>query len=457
MLAISGFHMAVVAGILFFCVRAGLALSPTLAIGKPIKKWAAVAALFAAAFYLVISGASVSTQRSFIMIAIVLVGVMADRPAITFRTLAIAAFAVLTIAPQSVLHPSFQMSFSATLALIAGFQYGVPRWGAEKDTSLSQRAALWGWREVAGLLLASLVAGLATTPYAAYHFHRVAPYGVLANLLAMPVVSTVVMPMGILGVLTIPFGFDAMIWRLMGAGIDWMIGVAQWVTSLPGSVGHMAAFGTGPLLMVTFGLLLICLLRTPLRWSGAVLVIAASLWALNVPRPDVLVAGDGQLAAVRGAGGKLTILHQGRDAFAVKEWLAADGDPRDAKDASLNEGERCDAIGCNAKLADGRLVAYALSVEAFEEDCARAVAVISPREAPLSCQAHLIDRPAWRAQGAAALYWNGKAFEAAVAHPPGTDRPWARATPGLAGGTRSIRRPAAQDATPRADDLEAGD
>ena len=140
-LAISGFHMAVVAGILFFCVRAGLALSPTLAIGKPIKKWAALAALFAAAFYLVISGASVSTQRSFIMIAIVLVGVMADRPAITFRTLAIAAFAVLAIAPQSVLHPSFQMSFSATLALIAGFQYGVPRWGADKDSSLGARAA----------------------------------------------------------------------------------------------------------------------------------------------------------------------------------------------------------------------------------------------------------------------------------------------------------------------------
>lgn len=461
-LAISGFHMAVVAGILFFCVRAGLALSPALAIGKPIKKWAALAALFAAAFYLVISGASVSTQRSFIMIAIVLIGVMADRPAITFRTLAIAAFAVLAIAPQSVLHPSFQMSFSATLALIAGFQYGVPRWGADKDTSLGARAALWGWREVAGLLLASLVAGLATTPYAAYHFHRVAPYGVLANLLAMPVVSTVVMPMGILGVLTMPFGFDAVFWRLMGAGIDWMIGVAQWVTSLPGSVGHMAAFGTGPLLLVTLGLLLICLLRTPLRWSGAMLVIAASLWSLNVPRPDVLVAGDGQLAAVRGAGGKLTILHQGRDAFVIKEWLAADGDARTPKDASLNEGVRCDAIGCTAKLPDGRLVAYALSAEAFEEDCARAAAVISsrqnPLEAPLSCQAILIDRPAWRGRGATALYWDGKAFAAEVAHPPGTDRPWARAKPEQGkGAMQSIRRPAAPDATPKVEDLEEGD
>jgi competence protein ComEC len=464
-LAISGFHMALVAGIMFFSVRASLALAPSLAIARPIKKWAALAALFAAAFYLLMSGASVSTQRSFIMIAIVLVGVMADRQAITFRTLAIAAFAVLLIAPQSVLHPSFQMSFAATLALIAGFQVGVPQWRGDADTSVGARAALWGWREIAGLLLASLVAGLATTPYAAYHFHRVAPYGVIANLLAMPVVSAVVMPMGILGVLTMPFGFDTVFWRLMGAGIDWMIGVAQWVTSLPGSVGHMAAFGAGPLLLVTLGLLLICLLRTPLRWSGAVLVVAASLWALNAPRPDVLVSGNGQIAAVRGGDGRLALLHRGRDSFAVKEWLAADGDPRDAKDKSLSDGVRCDAVGCTAKLANGQLVAFALSAEAFEEDCARAAVAVSPLESPLrpandahsGCKALLIDRPAWRAQGATALYWTGQGFEQRVAQPPGTDRPWARGA--LETGTRPPvrRRQIAPDATPKVEDLEAGD
>jgi competence protein ComEC len=101
--------------------------------------------------------------------------------------------------------------------------------------------ALWGGREIAGLILASLVAGLVTTPYAAYHFHRAAPYGALANLLAMPVVSAEVMPMGILGVLAMPFGFDAVFWQLMGAGLDWMTAVALWVTRLPGAVGHVRA------------------------------------------------------------------------------------------------------------------------------------------------------------------------------------------------------------------------
>src|SRR5215467_1684998 len=200
-LSISGYHMAVVAGVMFFAFRALFALMPAFSSRHPIKKWAALAALIAAAFYLLLSGAEVATQRSFIMIGIVLIGVMVDRPTLTFRTLAVAAIAVLVIAPQAVVHPSFQMSFAATLALIAAYQYGLP-WTADANSSLGMRVALWGLREFAGLILASLVAGLATTPYAAFHFHRLAPYGVLANLLAMPVVSVAVMPMGILGVVT---------------------------------------------------------------------------------------------------------------------------------------------------------------------------------------------------------------------------------------------------------------
>ena len=156
------------------------------------------------------------------MIAIVLVGILVDRPTLTFRTITIAAFGVLLLAPESVAHPSFQMSFAATLALIAAYQHGLP-WRAKADTSLGARVALWGGREIFGLALASFVAGLATTPYASFHFHRAAPYGVIANLLAMPVVSVEVMPMGILGLLAMPFGFDAIFWKLMGAGIDWMM------------------------------------------------------------------------------------------------------------------------------------------------------------------------------------------------------------------------------------------
>src|SRR3984957_6633517 len=127
------------------------------------------------------------------------------------------------------------MSFAATLALIAAYERGLPWSTAGADTSFGARIALWGFREAALLILASLIAGLATTPYSAFHFHRLAPYGVIANLLAMPVISAVSMPAGLLALLAMPFGFDGPLWRVMGAGIDWMIVVSDWVAHLPGA------------------------------------------------------------------------------------------------------------------------------------------------------------------------------------------------------------------------------
>lgn len=455
-LSISGYHMAVVSGIVFFVIRAILALVPLLAHRRPIKKWAASAALVAATFYLLLSGVEVATQRSYIMIAIVLIGIMLDRPTLTFRTLAVAAIVVLLLAPQAIVHPGFQMSFAATLALIAAYQHGLP-WRPNHDSQLGARVALWGVREVASLILASLVAGLATTPYAAYHFHRLAPYGVLANLLAMPIVSAVVMPMGILGVVSMPLGFDAPFWQLMGQGIDWMNAVALWVASLPGAVGRMPAFGIGPLLLGTGGLLFICLLRTPLRWSGAFVAIGAIGWALATPQPDVLVAGDGQTAAFRGMDGQLVVLRAGRDTFAIKEWLAADADARAPTNAGLGDGVTCDAIGCIGKLSDGRLISMVVGIEAFAEDCARAAVVISAREWPSTCGATVIDRSTWQSYGAIALRWTGDNFTQTVALPRGQERPWTHRARSISESVDSRVHQPARGAEPHQDDLTLDD
>jgi competence protein ComEC len=459
-LSISGYHMAVVAGVVFFAIRAGLALIPSFASRYPIKKFAALAALAVSAFYLVLSGAEVATQRSFIMLAIVLVGVMLDRPALTLRTIAVAALVVLLLTPEAVVHPSFQMSFAATLALVAAYQNGFAWRKADTDSSLAARTALWGGREIAALILASLIAGLATAPYAAYHFHRAAPYGVLANLLAMPIVSLWIMPAGILGVVTMPFGFDAEFWRIMGYGIGWMNAVALWVAGLPGAVGRIAAFGMGPLLLATAGLILLCLLRTPLRWSGAAVAAVASLWALSAPRPDILVAVDGRSLAARSSEGGLSVVMTRNDAFSIREWLAADGDARSSADASLRQGVSCDDAGCLARLADGAQVSLALSAEAFEEDCRRAAVVVTPREGPSACDALLIDRKVWRQTGALALRRAGDGFEIIASRPPGYDRPWTRAVPTpteLTPASTPARQPIPRDATPREEDLEPGD
>src|SRR6202041_3905961 len=213
--------------------------------------------------------------------------------AITFRTLALAAIVVLVLAPEALVHPSFQMSFAATLGLVALVQIGMPRLFATPENSTAATGALWFARELMTLALASLVAGFATTPYAAFHFHRVTPYGLLANLAAMPVVSAVVMPAGMLGLVAMPFGFDGVFWWLMGVGIDWMIAVTRWVAALPGAIGRMAAFGIGPLIAATVGIILLGLLRTPLRWSGAAVLAVSVIWALAVPQPAVLISGDG--------------------------------------------------------------------------------------------------------------------------------------------------------------------
>jgi competence protein ComEC len=456
-LSISGYHMALVAGVVFFTVRALLALIPFLAMRHAIKKWAALAALIAAAFYLLLSGSEVATQRSFIMTGILLVGVMVDRSALTMRNLALAALGVLLIAPEAAVHPSFQMSFAATLALIAAYERGIPWMTAGADTPWGARVALWGGREIVALIVVSLAAGTATLPYVGYHFHRLGPYGVLANLLAMPVVSVWVMPAGLLALIALPFGFDGPLWRLMGVGIEWMIWVAQFVAGLPGAVGRVTAFGTGPLLVCTVGLLILCLLRSPLRWAGAATIVAAALWAARAPVPDVYVADRGDLVAVRGASGRLSVMRgTNSDAFPLREWLSADADVRTPKDPSLRDGVTCDPIGCVARLADGTVVALALAAEAFEEDCRRAALVVSQRTAP-GCATPVIDRAIWPRTGATALYRTAKGWNTIPANPPGYDRPWARpprAPAEIAPSTTSTPAPretAPRDATPPAD------
>jgi competence protein ComEC len=459
-LSISGYHMAVVAGVVFFSARALLALIPRLTVTFPIKKWSAVAALVAAAFYLLLSGAEVATQRSFFMTAVVLIAIMVDRRAVTFRTLAVAAMIVLTIAPEALVHPSFQMSFAATLGLVALVQIGMPALFATPDSSATARVALWGGREVAMLALASLIAGLATTPYAAFHFHRVTPYGVVANLAAMPVVSVLVMPAGLLGLVATPFGFDGVFWRLMEFGIDWMIAVALWVAALPGAIGRVAAFGTGPLIAATSGIILLGLLRTPLRWSGAGAIMLAVIWALFAPQPDILISGDGHNVGVRGRDSRLHMMRTAKDTFLMKEWLAADADARLPGDASLADGISCDEAGCVAQMPDGALVALTLQPEALADDCERAAVIVTSKQAPPACGALVIGRDRLHKQAAISLRRTRGGFVIDAVRPNRVDRPWSPSAGGPTEPENSYPQPAITrpiDATPAEADLQVDD
>jgi competence protein ComEC len=203
----------------------------------------------------------------------------------------------------------------------------------------------------------------------------------------------------------------------------------------------------------------LCLLKTPLRLVGLLLIGAAIALMVRAPQPDVLIAGDGNAFAVRGADGRLSVVRSGSDVFAVREWLAADADARSPKDPALGSGIRCDAAGCVGQLRDGSLVAIAKAIEAFEEDCRRAALVVSASDAPPGCAAAMVDRAAWRRYGATALRRVGDRFEITPARPAGHERPWTRATAPAGEAPDAGRPPSApvRDATPRPDDLEAGD
>jgi competence protein ComEC len=353
------------------------------------------------------------------------------------------------------------MSFAATLGLVALVQIGMPRLFATPEHSATARVALWGGRELVTLLLASFVAGLATTPYAAFHFHRVTPYGVLANLGAMPVVSALVMPAGLLGLLAAPFGLDGVFWWLMGLGIDWMIAVSQWVANLPGAIGRIGAFGIGPLIAASCGIILMGLLRTRLRWVGAVVLAGSIVWGVGAHQPDILISADGRAVAVRGKDSRLHVMRTGKDAFLVREWLAGDADARNGADPSLADGVSCDDAGCVVEIAGGGFVAQVQRPEAMMDDCERAVLIITARPAPADCAASVIDRARLSRQGSLALWRRGNGFAIEAARPRGFDRPWSP----LAGSDSEadasfVSRPVAsrsRDATPAEADLQADD
>jgi competence protein ComEC len=283
----------------------------------------------------------------------------------------------------------------------------------------------------------------------------------LANLAAMPVVSALVMPAGLLGLLAMPFGLDGVFWWLMGIGIDWMIVVTEWVAALPGAIGRMAAFGIGPLIAASIGIVLLGLLRTPLRWSGAVVLGLATVWALAVPQPDILISGDGHNVAVRGRDGQLHLMRGVKDAFRIKEWLAADADPRGPADASLAEGVSCDEAGCVTQMAGGAFVTLALQPDALADDCERAALIVTARQPPSPCASPVITLNRLRRQGTLALWRRRDGFAIDAVKPNGFDRPWAPAPAGAGEADPELLRrptaPRAVDATPSETDLQSED
>ncbi len=405
-LSISGLHMALVAGATFWLLRALFALSTTLALGYPIKKWAAWGALAVATFYLGLSGAEVATVRSWVMLAIMLAAVIADRRAITLRNVALAAWVILLLLPDSVLSASFQMSFAATVALVSAWEAVAERRAASPSlASAGDGGVRRRVREaVSAAVLTSLIAGLATLPFGIYHFQRVAPLTLFANLATAPIVGIVVMPAALATVLAMPFGIEGLPLTLMGYGLDWMRWVAGEAARWSAGAGGVAAPPLLALLLVVAGFLWLALWQTRWRLAGLAPILCAVPLALFPARPYVLVAEDGRAAAVRGADGRLTILGGKGASFEIGNWLRADADARSDRDPTLRAGATCDGEACIAALADGRKLALVLEPDGLGAACAEASVVVTRLRAPRDCAAIVVDRHVLMRGGAVALY-----------------------------------------------------
>lgn len=321
-IAISGLHMALAAGIFFSSLRLLLALSPRATEAMPVKKIAASAAIAAALFYLMISGMQVSARRAFIMLAIMLAAAVLDRPAISLRNVALAALVILAVTPSEVVGPGMQMSFAATLALIAGYGQWQKR---PSEAPVRARGPLrWLWVAASGIALTALIGGLSTTPFAIHHFSRVAGYGLLGNLLAMPVVGLVVMPAGLLSLLAMPLNLHAPFLIIMGWGLDWVLAASAWVDSLGGAFNTGLA-PRGYLLLFLMGFLPLVILRTRLRLIGVLPILlsfALLAWPRTASPPTLLVSGDDDLVAIVD-GARLSLNTKRPPSFIFDQWAAA--------------------------------------------------------------------------------------------------------------------------------------
>ena len=319
LLAISGLHMGLLAGFVFGSLRLGLAAIPWVALRWPTRKMAAVGALVAGAIYLALSGGSVATERAFVMVAVMLVAVLFDRRAISLRAVALAGFVVMVLRPETILGPGFQMSFAATVALVAVF-------GTLRDRGITLAGN--PLKGALALFVSSAVAGAATAPVAAAHFNAIAVYGLAANLLSVPVMGTLVMPAAVLAAVLTPVGLGWLGLELMGLGLRWILFIANSVADLDGARRFVVSPPWEVLPLIAGGMLFVILWQGRARFIGlAPVALAFILWTQS-ERPTVLVADTGGLVGAMTDQGRALSRERG-SGFVARVWLENDGDSAD--------------------------------------------------------------------------------------------------------------------------------
>lgn len=408
LLAISGLHMGLMAGVLFTASRALLALIPVVALRFPIKKYAAVIAIAGAAAYAALSGATIPTQRALLMVGLVMLAVILDRRAVSMRTVAWAAIIILCLSPESLLTASFQLSFAAVVALVATYEAvrDARRRRGQAPPSGAARAVLY----LGGVALTTLVAGAATAPFVAFHFNQYTVYGLAANLVAVPITTLWIMPWAVAAFVLMPVGLEALALTPMGWGIDLVIRVAAAVSSWPGAVSQVPAMPGWSIVSITIGGLWLCLWQRPWRHLGFVLIAIGLGSVILIRPPDLLIDGEGSLIAIRAGSGDFQFSTLRSNRFVREAWLRryaekGEDSPWPQQGHSEDGTLGCDSLGCVVRL-DTLLVAVIRRPEAVAEDCQSADILLSlvPVIVPCPRPRVIIDRRILARDGAHAIW-----------------------------------------------------
>jgi competence protein ComEC len=426
LLSISGVHVSMMGVLVYVPLRALLALFPWLALRFSIKKWAAGAAIAATSLYTVLVGPEAPTLRSALMTGIVMFTIIADRRAMSLRLVTLSAAVVMIVAPDGVMGPSFQMSFAAVLCMVAAFEKSI-------DAALRERHLFdlpgwiaYLWRHGRSVVLTSLVATAATTPFTLYHFQNFSFYGVVTNMIAIPLTSFWIMPCVLLTYLAAPFGWDGWVITGTGWGVDALIALAQTVEQWPFALLRLPAMPDGSLIAVATGGLWLCLWRRRWRYMGLLPILAGMLYPLYVATPDVFMTADGKHWAARLEDGRLAAASVRKQAFVTTQWQQRAGlAPRDVVDAhALDTPQlRCDAAGCVYRRGVHG-VAFPALPEAAPEDCGQATVVLSPWMLKDCAAPRVIDEPSLWRRGAHTLTFTGRGMRVESARARRGLRPW---------------------------------
>ena len=368
-LAISGLHVGLFAGVIFFIVRFVLVLIPGLALHYPIKKYAAVLAFCAACFYGFLAGFPVSTQRALIMIGIVFLAIVMDRSPFSLRLVAFAALVVLIINPAVLVGASFQLSFAAVAALIVVYEWLRPYWTVwYSQSSFVKKIALY----FLGVCFTTLIASTATAPLALYHFQQVSMLGNVANLIAVPMMAFVIMPFSVMALFAMPFGLEFWPLQVMGWGVGHVLSVAHYFSDFPGAVLRVPIFRLTSLVCLVFAFFCATLLHGRLRLV-AILFLLAGGWSLAKHKlPDIVVAKSFDLLMVRGEDGRLYTSSKRKEKFVAENWQKAYGVEVGSVYTFPYEGQNdvmsCDPQACRMEIK-GQKISYVRDLNALYEEC----------------------------------------------------------------------------------------